>query len=402
MNFTLAVYVVVTVTAAVVSRYFNRGGTPAIKSAFVLCCLICCACSRSGQSSANIFPVDIHTQAPLSDFIGGYDGCLVLETPEEGLLETVTKIRIENDTLYVLDGPRQAIHFFNCNTGVWLGKIAKTGRGPGEYLDLWDFDVRNSRIYALSFAGRKINVYAPSGELLSEIKLEYGYTKLSVLDEHAIWLYSEKSNNGSYNYVLYDPSSGEIKAKFDPFPENESYSRSGISPFCCRSADTLFVAKFFDNNVYCLTEESYGPVFRFDFNTKYKITQRDLQRKTGQELSGDFKWKEVLRRICHIGKTGGAVYVVAECFFDGLAVRQCLLKVDMENRHVAFYRLGDAIDPDYPFISASRVLGFDAGRVISIGNALSVQRLAKEHNIPGFDGIHEGQNPILFFYRLKK
>lgn len=382
-------------------RYFNKGKNPAKISVLVLFCLMCCTCSRGMRSSATIFSVNIHTQAPLADFISSYDGCLVLDTPEDGLLEAVSKIRIENDTLYVLDEPRRAIHFFDYRTGIWLGKIAKTGRGPGEYLDLWDFDVRNSRIYVLSFAGRKINVYAPSGELVSELKLECGYTKLSVLDEHAIWLYSEKSNKGSYNYVLYDPLESKIKAKFDWFPENESYSRGGISPFCYRDADTLFVAKFFDNIVYYLTKESYGPVFQFDFNTKYRIAQKDLQRKNGQELSKDFKWKEVLRRICYIEKTGDTVYAVAECFFDELAIRQCLLKVDMRDKSVEFYRLGDAVDSDYPFISASRVLGFDKGRIISIENALSVQRLAKEHNIHGVEAIHEEQNPVLFFYRLK-
>lgn len=123
-------------------RYFNKGKNPAKISVLVLFCLMCCTCSRGMRSSATIFSVNIHTQAPLADFISSYDGCLVLDTPEDGLLEAVSKIRIENDTLYVLDEPRRAIHFFDCRTGIWLERLQKRDGVPV-----------NISIYGISMSG---------------------------------------------------------------------------------------------------------------------------------------------------------------------------------------------------------------------------------------------------------
>ena len=80
-----------------------------------------------------------------------------LETGEQSLISTPVKIQHRNNTYYVLDRDQNALLIFS-DEGLFINKIQQQGRGPGEYLQIDDFEIN-------PFTGN-IELLNPRGEIL--------------------------------------------------------------------------------------------------------------------------------------------------------------------------------------------------------------------------------------------
>ncbi|MDX9697590.1 MAG: 6-bladed beta-propeller [Bacteroidales bacterium] len=95
-----------------------------------------------------------------------------LETNNECLISNIVKVLFYEDKIYLQD-KFQKLLMFNAN-GRFLSSIGKKGRGPGEFLELRDFDIDNDgNIYILDFL--KIHKYSGDGTFLTSFK--YHFTK---------------------------------------------------------------------------------------------------------------------------------------------------------------------------------------------------------------------------------
>jgi len=98
-----------------------------------------------------------------------------LETSRECIIgDDVDKVLIKNDKIYVADTYQtKSLFVFDLN-GKFLFKIAKIGKGPGEYVSFSDFDIgADGDIYMFDISSKKIRIYSSSeGEYLRDIKLD--------------------------------------------------------------------------------------------------------------------------------------------------------------------------------------------------------------------------------------
>lgn len=79
-----------------------------------------------------------------------------LETSSKSLIVDINKVIINNNNIYILDTRNYNLIVFDQN-GKFIQKIGTIGKGPGEYIEIRDFDISNGFIYTLDY--RKIHKY---------------------------------------------------------------------------------------------------------------------------------------------------------------------------------------------------------------------------------------------------
>jgi hypothetical protein len=94
-----------------------------------------------------------------------------LETGELGLISSPDKVQYRNNTYYVLDQNQYALFLFS-EEGLFINKIQQQGRGPGEYLQIEDFEINpfTGNIELLNPRG-EILVYDPNCNFLEKINI---------------------------------------------------------------------------------------------------------------------------------------------------------------------------------------------------------------------------------------
>lgn len=78
------------------------------------------------------------------------------------------KIIEDNGLFYVLDsfGARTLVSFDS--KGNAHAKYGKIGKGPGEFVRPWDFDIYNSQVYILDSNAKKILIFESDGGFKDE------------------------------------------------------------------------------------------------------------------------------------------------------------------------------------------------------------------------------------------
>ncbi len=355
-----------------------------------------CVNEPKRQDDVRVITLDVTRQADISEFVSSFDGCVPLETNEDCLVDEIRKLKISGDTIYIADETK--ITMFSLRDGSYLGNIHKHGRGPGEYIILTDFDVFDSRLYVLSNVDREIIMYNASGDVLRTINTGEGFSNLSVIDEDNIWLYSSDSNDSMYNFILIGPDA-DVKAKYDKFSKNQSYTIEDIT-FCGSASDTLYVSQYYDNIVYSLHHDGYVPLYRFDMNLRNTVSQEELSATALSELHKTYKYKESFRSIMHIDRNRHTLFAETWCFLDGLALKTCFVKADMVTGKSHFYICGYDVDERFPLFDLSNVIGYDGKVLISYLTAFSAKKYGEKYKIGNLADISEYDNPVIVFHTL--
>lgn len=373
------------------------------RSVLLFLCFIMLSCSKTGEpvGDLDIINVDINEMSSIDEFVCGESKYICLDSSENCLIEKVDKVMISQDTLFVMDRSRRTVFVFSANDGRFINKISKTGRGPGEYIDLSDCDIWHGLIYILSYPDQKLNVYSPKGELIKGIELPNQYSKLKVVDEGKVWLYAENSNSDLYNFAQFDMTSGTIDVKFDPFAENCSYHKD-VSPFCGQCEDCLYVGKYFDSRIYALSDHEYKPIYDLRLNLQNKVPHADLEKYTLMELSETYRYKEVLHNVTYVTRHDNSLFITARCFFSELGMRDCMIKFDLKSRRVHFLRIGDVLDEHYRFFGRGSIVGYAKNIVISAIDAFALTRMLESNKISDSRllKVKETDNPVIVLHNL--
>lgn len=119
---------------------------------------------------------------------------VVLETGafETLLGEDIKDIEILDDTLIILSGDfnKGVIHLFDIN-GRFIRKIDKTGRGPGEYLNIRKIDIDPVKRHIIVFDnGVGILRYTMDGVFVSKVRYEYNALDFALLPDGGYVLFT--------------------------------------------------------------------------------------------------------------------------------------------------------------------------------------------------------------------
>ena len=338
------------------------------------------------------YSVDVRQRDSVEHFFSGYD-YVILETNENSLLGEVKKMKVNASVIAIQDKNRVLLFRHD---GKFIGKVDKFGRGFGEYLSLEDFDVRDSLVYVLSRAQKRILMYDWNGTFVDKIDLDDWYQHLKVVDDKLMLLSSESSNEKQYDFVVLDYTKPEYVELFSPFEKNEGIILGDFNPFCGTFDGGYYVLRPFDYTVYRLGKSEFVPYCRFEFNTKEKIDSG----KSYVELSDETSNRNVVRYLGFYEEYEGSIFLKFDLFEDGYGIGSYLYKVE-PNGETRLMRIYETFSSKFPYISAP--YGLYDKAFYSIRPALDVLNIEEMYGLSLFHdrGLTEESNHVVFFHKLK-
>lgn len=356
-------------------------------SVLFLCSVYSCNQQRSSDAVILIEPEE---QYPAESFFKASHS-ITLETRDDNLLSGINKIQVCSDKYCILDKKEASIYFFD-QKGFLINKIAKKGGGPEEYYDLADFMMVDSLVYVLSRIGKALLVYDESGLFVRKYPLDDFYDYFYVDENRDVLLYSNFSNNKSYNLRIFDPEKGEITSEFLPFKRNQSFSFYP-TPFNLTAEGDLLLCQQYDYTMYKYENNSLSIFGRLMFHTKDKIPE-DFEQIGFDVVYQDLAAKSVVKRIDYVDSFNQHIYIVYQ-----LAHNTFLSQIETATSKSRTIKL--EFNEHYPFIFAKPILlcqGFMVNYLEASNVLLFDDQFESDKNPDG--RLAAEDNPVLFFYKL--
>ncbi len=321
----------------------------------------------------------------------------------EAIPGSFNKVKLFEDKVIILDEFNRL--FIYLTNGQFLFSITNTGRGPGEYLSIWDFTIQNEVLYILD-NGLKILKYNFQGEFLDELNLSTGFLSMFSFNDELL-LYTQlpwSLDNDMYKISAYSEDL-LLKGRYYPDHSGETKLEAGSNTFFnfYILRDTLSVWETDTDTVYRFSDKMEPlPAYRFYYgNLSKAITPGDSERPFPYFL---FETKSFFLIDCGFKKTSKAV------FFN---------KKDQQGGNVIFhYEIIDHgfvndIDGGYPFwpkgvsdqgelltwfepLTLKRYLEYEAFTEIEVKDQQAAKNLREMIN-----STNEKSNPIIMVCRFK-
>ena len=336
------------------------------------------------------------TNAAVEEFIK--DVALVpLETTDECLLGDLEKIYESEGRLYIQDVNKTSVFVFD-KSGKFLYKISHRGRGPGEYVEVTDFDVMDGVIYVLSNPNKRILAYDEKGSCVKTVSLKAWYHYMAV-EKDRIVLYANRSNELMHDVVVINHQ-GEVLAQYLPYQMLSSYRRSGCgSPIHRVSDDEYLFSFYFSGRLASLKDGQCDYKYHFNFDMKNKISEEEMETMTYEDISDRLRFKDSFTAIEGISRENdGNLMMVLSGFLDGKGLRDALCKVDLKSNAYKLYLLGEEIVEKYPYLS--QVVSMGGDKFYSYKAAFSLHLMHENLGISLPEGLGEDDNPVIEIYTL--
>ena len=145
-----------------------------------------------------------------------------LGAPQEFYLSDAKKIIEFNEKLFVLDKNKKVVIVYDLG-GNYIGQLGKKGRGPEEYINVYDFDVSLERNTVLlwSSGDNAILEFSPDFAFRRRIKFDLFASQLAILESGNVAFYRYFDNTG-FNISIFSLTGKQINQRM-PFPENGHY-----------------------------------------------------------------------------------------------------------------------------------------------------------------------------------
>jgi hypothetical protein len=177
-------------------------------------------CTNNNRVSENeYFQIEIKEAVKDQLFVDIVDNLKVVQLQQDPLfhISQIDKVIYENSEFYVLDTELDNLFVFD-DTGKFKRKISQYGIGPGEYIDINDFTIINSKLYLLSREGMTILKFDLNGSFIKSLKLDYNPLLIENLDQN-LALYLTYFNEFNENLRVINEIGETIFVGF-PFPED--------------------------------------------------------------------------------------------------------------------------------------------------------------------------------------
>lgn len=222
-----------------------------------------------------------------------------LETTDSSLIGEISKIDFYKNQFYILDERTMSVFRFN-RDGRYCDKIARHGKGPGEYSDLTDFSINRetNQIELLSAYGG-LHIYDMDFNHVRDLKLTdpklYPVHKfanvsgdlrvfLSYFKEYRLKLYSEKQNKVIKEFYKRPVFLAEESVMFTT---NFMFEKEG---------DVVYFNQASDYNLYEITPDTCKIRQTWDFGEhNYSISTLPSDWKHQQYY--DYLWNDVAKKL---------------------------------------------------------------------------------------------------------
>jgi len=138
----------------------------------LLSCIFNAACNNIQKGEIPVLNLCNYKQLSLTNIslmeIAESIKIVPLETNDSVLVSTIYRIRIEKDKLFIY--ARNGVFVFE-STGKFLNKVGSKGRGPIEYLGLYDIFPKDNYVWLLDQLGHKALQFTTTGDFMQIVEL---------------------------------------------------------------------------------------------------------------------------------------------------------------------------------------------------------------------------------------
>ena len=144
-----------------------------------------------------------------------------LESSEQCFISRIEKVYYTNGFIYVLDEATNNLFLFS-STGKFIRKIGERGTGPGEYIDIADFEINpsNGNVLILAIEKQSLLEFDRKGVFLGAIKLPFLSYRFSFLNSSRLLFFNGYFDDDLHNLKITDLSGNLISQSFK-FPTNQ-------------------------------------------------------------------------------------------------------------------------------------------------------------------------------------
>lgn len=229
-------------------------------------------CARNNKDS-NISTTNINVSIsndPIKISSLFSDPQVVILEQGEFPLGKISKLKIYNDTIYVLSNLQIFIYDKN---GSFIRIINKSGRGPGEYINTYDFFVDESGIIeVLDFRGKKIIKYDRNGNYLDEWKI--GLYAFSHIKYEGNYIFFGGNGNKITEYgesmvYVFNKWKGHVIKEYIPINENMAKFLNYVDMRNIQAENNGFYLGFSPiDTVYYYNKGNLSPNILIDFGKR--------------------------------------------------------------------------------------------------------------------------------------
>lgn len=252
---------------------------------FLLVVILLFSCTTETKSDLSVNEIELnapYTESLLLSQISSSVSVVPLEAKAESLIGEISRIRVIDNRIYILDTYiRPGLYVFDID-GTHLFSLNQDGRGPGEFTNVQDFDVVQDidRIIVFDRTQRKYSWFDMDGNFIEDQLVEYVFESFLYLgdDTHIYYHgYSPSPTGASLRDINLDdlPDSydnisvvqnGRVVNSFLPYEIDFHRKRGGFLSDNFTTYDgRVFFQKTYDDFVYEVSAEEIQPFIKIKF-----------------------------------------------------------------------------------------------------------------------------------------
>jgi hypothetical protein len=357
------------------------------------------SCTKKSTNKREVVNIEIPNNEVLGSFSKYFtlSHIIPLETNENSYILDIKKISISEIGMFILDNNR-ILHF--TKDGKFIKKFSQTGKGPGEWTEIFDFEVNPYDSTIIIRSQHKELVYHINGSFVKE-----SHTDILALEFYPIsndltaFYYNSISPvlKSGYNIIVKSKKGGEqyysesIKALFG-YIFKKKHSRN-----FCQTEEGMLFTKTFSNTIYQLDSISvFSPKYMLDFGSKNYATEKIKDPQQVNNLDSEFA-----NYISNIYETAQILYFEyldanfpTRVIYDKISQMIVLkerIKPDMANNiPLNFINYYGNINYALSLIEPSDILEFLDYKKVNIESL----------KYPEINQIKDTDNPLLVFYSI--
>lgn len=317
-----------------------------------------------------------------------------LETTMECLIGEIDKVVQYRNNIYVFDSKTYKLLWFD-GSGKFLGQIGQRGKGPGEYLELSDFEVDtiNGLICLPDF--HKVHIFSTDGKWIKSVSTDFMAGSVSISANHEFIFYGAGRNDK----IIKTDSDFKVIRSFFPF--SSAYRLDPFYPLATYAGRNIFHLPFCDT-LYTLDGVKPNPLIYLDFSGM-NFTKRDFDRLPLNDQQNLFDYLKASGKYMHCN----GFLPVKDQAYIGINKSNAAYWgfYNLSTNHYSFVPLKQLVNDIYGSYNYFHPIGITRDEFIF---SASPDKLTKDKTSNFYkkyskvlDGLTDLSNPVLLFAKSK-
>jgi len=357
------------------------------------------SCRPDQGSVQNIVSIDLKNKKEDVSFYDLFKSVdiIFLETTEDNLISEATKTIYSDGIYYIFDRKQNGVFVFN-NTGEFLFKIQNIGRGPGEFINIVDFEINQftHSIDLLTPFGEVLKYNLENGAFISSFHLPESVRAVHYfknISQDSIVFYQMFERNRLLFYSVMEHRIIGEKRELPYFITRYLPGALNWHPFHIYN-DKLNLFEYFSNTIFVLEDGELTSRISWDFGNytfDYKSLNPDMDRQYYEDYLRNNSRIHVFSTYLENDSLIIKQFFLNDSFYT-------LVFFKAKGEYIVIDRFKEGIMfPTYP--------RFDSGGLFAIVHPRYLETLLPQEIISskeiGFPkGINKESNPIILRYRL--